>query len=384
MKCGVVATVAWAVLAACAAGCATGQGDGSSPGADADAVTPSDGAPTGDATLGDAIGDTAGDTRPKADTRYDGFIFDAVDDAPCTPGVVRPCPTTCGSVGDSTCAAGDWGKCLPRAGDPCTGLDCTGKGDGFEHTFFTDADGDGHGDPKKPVQACVPSATAVASDDDCDDTRAAVHPGATEICNRIDDDCNGKIDEGVHVLGLSVPYAEVPPCNSSEASHAACKVGAAAWCRARSACYDGGFGPVELGPTEGRFICVSGGTLTGTWAEIPAAQPGCASDDQAGQRVCESAVNRAARGKGYVGGILQTHAPGDWKYLAFGSDRAILYASLVWSDLTAQHAGCYNGTQDSWACNAATNRYCTSKGHDAGYGPVEYNATNVAVVCVNK
>jgi hypothetical protein len=43
----------------------------------------------------------------------------------------------------------------------------------------TDADGDG-------ISHC---------DGDCDDTRASIHPGAAEICNALDDDCDGLVDE---------------------------------------------------------------------------------------------------------------------------------------------------------------------------------------------
>ncbi|MFH2010205.1 MAG: DNRLRE domain-containing protein, partial [bacterium] len=31
---------------------------------------------------------------------------------------------------------------------------------------------------------------------DCDDTNPAVFPGATEVCNGVDDDCDGEVDEG--------------------------------------------------------------------------------------------------------------------------------------------------------------------------------------------
>lgn len=63
------------------------------------------------------------------------------------------------------------------------------------NTNQADADGDGIGD------ACTDTdgdGSSVA-DGDCNDNNAAIHPGATEVCNSIDDDCDSQTDEGVNL-----------------------------------------------------------------------------------------------------------------------------------------------------------------------------------------
>lgn len=70
--------------------------------------------------------------------------------------------------------------------------DCNG---GKLSTYFADFDGDGFGEIAKPMQACSPPRGYVNNHQDCDDAHENIHPGADEVKDGKDNNCNGKIDE---------------------------------------------------------------------------------------------------------------------------------------------------------------------------------------------
>jgi Putative metal-binding motif len=72
---------------------------------------------------------------------------------------------------------------------------CDGHVDESVQTiYYRDGDGDGFGDAKNTVSACAQPGGFLAVGGDCDDTRPDVHPGATEICDAHDNDCDGTVD----------------------------------------------------------------------------------------------------------------------------------------------------------------------------------------------
>jgi len=86
----------------------------------------------------------------------------------------------------------------PGATETCNGLDdnCDGDVDeGLLFTWYTDADGDGYGDPTAFVEACEEPLGMIADDTDCNDADAGIHPDAAEDCDGIDNDCDALVDE---------------------------------------------------------------------------------------------------------------------------------------------------------------------------------------------
>jgi hypothetical protein len=63
--------------------------------------------------------------------------------------------------------------------------------------YFADVDGDGFGAGTANNSCSNPGAGFVTNNTDCDDTNSAINPSANEICNGVDDNCTGGIDNGL-------------------------------------------------------------------------------------------------------------------------------------------------------------------------------------------
>ena len=89
----------------------------------------------------------------------------------------------------------------PDGVEVCDGVDndCDGEIDPptsvDARTFYTDGDGDGFGDPASPFDACEPGSGGSENNLDCNDADAAISPDATEVCDALDNDCDGLVDD---------------------------------------------------------------------------------------------------------------------------------------------------------------------------------------------
>ncbi len=125
----------------------------------------------------------------------------------CAPGGIFT-STTSGDCNDSNknVYPGNKEVCGNGVDDNCNGkqdeegaLNCS--------SFYKDADQDGYG-AGKAACLCAPSATYnTAKGNDCNDNDPKMNPAMTEVCNNIDDDCDGLTDNN-NALGCSTFYSD--------------------------------------------------------------------------------------------------------------------------------------------------------------------------------
>ncbi|MFM7201069.1 MAG: MopE-related protein, partial [Myxococcota bacterium] len=112
----------------------------------------------------------------------------------------------------------------PDQAEVCDGVDqdCDNTiDDGVTSTFYLDDDSDGFGDTLVHVQACQAPKRYVEMAGDCNDNNPSIYPTAIELCNNLDDDCDGLKDEDAGALyyrdadgdGFGATNQELRACN---------------------------------------------------------------------------------------------------------------------------------------------------------------------------
>ena len=138
--------------------------------------------------------------------------------------VVEACATPDGYVSTGSDCDDTEETVFPSAEEICDGLDNDCDGDIDEELgseFYIDADADGFGDDEQPVSSCSPELGLATIAGDCNDSDPSISPIANEICDEVDNNCDGEIDESVTTTfyadadedGFGDPYTTTEACS---------------------------------------------------------------------------------------------------------------------------------------------------------------------------
>lgn len=144
--------------------------------------------------FGDLVNDTLVCTMPA------GFVTNSQDcndaDAAINPNTVWFMDMDGDLLGD---LMSTFTGCTPPTGYVLNSDDCDDSNASVTTpaTYYSDVDQDGFGDDATAADFCLAPPNMVAVGGDCNDNNNTIYPGATEICDGFDNNCNGTNDEGL-------------------------------------------------------------------------------------------------------------------------------------------------------------------------------------------
>ena len=285
----------------------------------------------------------------------------------------RACATACGE-GTETCVAGAWVGC--SAARPIEEL-CNG----------IDDDCDGSID-EAVVEACTVNGRPglrSCSDGVWWDCAPVV---ADETCNGLDDDGDGLVDEELAVDLRAVVGADLsgqhPDCDPDVWTHSPhCRAATHRAC-ATTACATTGIGPVawEADGTGG-IVCLDDTVATIQWTTytaLGAQHGGCHQGNRFGPD-CNAAINRWCSAQGLTTGYGPIENSGDDAVVACNPGATVIHTT--YTEVSAYGELC-NGASERMGpdCDAAFHHYCRAQGYATGHGPLENSGDNAHVACI--
>lgn len=319
-------------------------------------------------TAGAWSGCTATMPMPESCNNRDDDCDSRVDEL-----LTQPCTTACGA-GTETCTLGRFGGCTapaPRT-ETCNAVndDCDGATDEMITRACSSACGSG-------TERCVSGGF----------TGCTAPPVPAETCNRADDDCDGTTDEQFQVVAYDpVPMSELsgvqPGCMSGSSGLDQCLTAAHRLCPSRG-CAVSGVGLLQYVPGSARILCMgprAATVLATTFAEVSVGASTTINSTNVASRVALSAANRYCRARGYEAGFGPVEHSDPAFYLTCTSAPFSSYRPIATDELRVR--GCDPTINpEPVACAAAADDYCRDNGFEGGWGPVEWNTTDSAVVC---
>ena len=303
------------------------------------------------------------------------FISGSLNGNVCTDsGAQRQCESVCGE-GIELCIDGQWQGCNapPPQVEVCDGIDQ--DCDGVVDNLVQTCEFDG----VLGVQECLSGAW-----DECS------YVSSPEVCDGADNDWNGLIDDNLQTELVHTTFSELkqfhPACDPLEAPVSGpCNAAANRLCEDRGCDMRTGFGLLHVDPLEELAIvsCLHSDlvdVISTTFETLAESFAYCFETDPVSAN-CNAAINRHCASIGLSTGFGPLEHSSGTAVIACTPTADV--HQVPYDDLTALQQLCHWPEQRySEACNTAMHQWCSAQGYQTGYGPLENYQNDAWVACI--